>query len=82
MQYWKGKLFLFARKTISLCLLVLDHVDELRLHELTVKVGDGVLERVLEALAALAFVPASLEAATQDGDALKNNLNLMKILPR
>ena len=55
-------------------LVVLDHVYKLRLHELTVKVGDGVLEGVLEALLALALVPTRLEPTTQDGDALETEM--------
>ena len=58
------------RNKHSLGLLVLDHVDELRLHELPVEVGDRVLKRILEALAALALVAAGLETSTQDGNAL------------
>ena len=56
--------------TDSLGLLVVDHVDELRLRELPVEVGDGVLERVLVALPALPLVAAGVEATTQDGHAL------------
>jgi hypothetical protein len=51
-------------------LFVLDHVDELRFHQLTVEVGDGVLEGVFVALTALALVTAGLEAAAQNGHAL------------
>ena len=56
-----------------LCFLIPHHVDELRLHELSVKVGDGILEGVLEALSALALVTSGLEATSEDGNALETN---------
>lgn len=51
-------------------LLVLDDVLEFRLHQLTVEIGDLIVERILESLQALAFVSARLEASAQNWHAL------------
>lgn len=52
-------------------LAVVDNVLELGLHQLPVVVRNQVLERVLEALFALALVAATLEATAQNGNALE-----------
>ena len=50
--------------------LVGHQIQELGLDQLTVEVGDGVLERVLEALLAFALVTARIEAPPQDRNTL------------
>ena len=49
--------------------LIADHVLVLRLHDLSVVVGDVVVEGVLEALAAHALVAAGVEAPSENGHA-------------
>lgn len=60
---------------IVACLLVLDDILELGLHQLPVEVGDLIVERILEALQAFALVAAGLEATAKDGHALQIVVN-------
>lgn len=52
--------------------IIIHQIAELRLDQLAVVVRDRVLERVLVALSALAFVAASLETSPQNRYTLKN----------
>ena len=58
---------------------VFDHAEELRFHQLSIKVGNGIFKGVFIALLAFTLVTTSFESSAQDWYTLKLALNFQSI---